>query len=176
MLTATLSHIIEVKFTDNINFLGIIAGAATLAGIIQAIRWGVAPFIVMKIGNMLDKTEQKNFILSIFLASAFLLYFIIPMNVPILIWLPIIFIHLLVASVLTTIMDDIVTGYSSRVPNKVLIMTTFTIIVDLAAALGPMIGYTLEQKIGLANLFWLAGAICLFLTVLWITLGNEKSK
>jgi hypothetical protein len=39
-----------------------------------------------------------------------------------------------------------------------------------------MIGYTLEQKIGLANLFWLAGAICLFLTVLWITLGNEKSK
>lgn len=176
MLTATLSHIIEVKFTDKIDLIGIIAGAATLAGLIQAIRWGLAPIIVMKIGTALDNTNQKNRILSIFLVCAALLYFIIPRNIPLLVWMPILLVHLLVASVLTTIMDAIITDYSSRVLNKVFIMTSFTLIVDLGAALGPIIGYTLEQKIGLANLFGFSGLLCFFLAVVWVFSRDISSK
>ncbi|MBT2643437.1 MFS transporter [Bacillus sp. ISL-41] len=175
MITATLSHIIEIKYTDRINLLGIIVGAATLAGLIQALRWGLAPIIVMKIGTALDKTNQKNRILSFFLVCAALLYFIIPKNVPLLVWMPILLVHLLIASVLTTIMDAIITDYSSRVINKVFIMTSFTLIVDLGAALGPIIGYSLEQKIGLTNLFGFSGVVCFFLAVVWLFSRNVSS-
>lgn len=176
MLTATLSHIIEVKFTDKINLLGIITGAASLAGVIQALRWGIAPFIVMKIGNMMDYAKQKNMMLSFFLACAFFLLCLIPLNIPLFFLLPILFIHLLVASILTTIMDAIVTDYSSKVSNKIFIMTAFTIIIDLGAALGPIMGYSLEQKMGLANVFWMAAMTCLFLTVIWFLPRNNHSN
>jgi hypothetical protein len=59
MLTATLSHIIEVEFTDKINVLGIVVGAATLAGFIEALRWGIGPFIVPKLGACLINLSKK---------------------------------------------------------------------------------------------------------------------
>ncbi|MFD2442664.1 MFS transporter [Bacillus sp. CGMCC 1.16607] len=176
MLTATLSHVIEVKFTNKIDILGIIVGAATLAGMLQALRWGLAPFIVPKVGNMLDKAVHKNKMLAIFLASAFILLAIIPSNIPLLLWLPILLVHVLIASILTMVMDTLAGDYASKVTNKILIMTIFTIIVDLGAALGPIAGYTLEQKFGLTNLFWLGAGICLFLSITWIIPSNERAK
>jgi MFS family permease len=176
MLTATLSHIIEVKFTSKINMFGIILGAATLAGGIQALRWGLAPFIVPKVGNILDKVKQKNRILAIFLACASILLFVIPLHMPLMLWLPLLLIHVLIASVLTMIMDAFIGDYASEVSNKILIMTTFTIIVDLGAALGPITGYTLEQKLGLTNLFWLASVVCLFILISWVLPRNERKK
>lgn len=173
MLTATLSHIIEVKFTNKINMLGVVIGAATLAGVVQAMRWGITPFVVPKIGNMLDRANQKNMILAIFLSFAFILLVIIPLNVSLLFWLPILLIYLLVASVLTTILDALVGDQASKVPNKIFIMTFFTIIIDLGAALGPITGYILEQKMGLTNLFWLTAAICFLLTIKWLFPSKE---
>ncbi|MEH7439572.1 MFS transporter [Neobacillus drentensis] len=176
MLTATLSHIIEVKFTNKINMFGIILGAATLAGGIQAVRWGIAPFIVPKVGSILDKVKQKNRILAIFLACASIMLFVIPLNVPLMLWLPLLLIHVLIASVLTMIMDAFIGDYASEVTNKILIMTVFTIIVDLGAALGPITGFTLEQKLGLTNLFWFASVVCFFLLILWVLPRNERKK
>jgi predicted MFS family arabinose efflux permease len=176
MLTATLSHIIEVKFTNKINMFGIILGAATLAGCIQAVRWGIAPFIVPKVGSILDKVKQKNRILGIFLACASIMLFVIPVNMPLMLWLSLLLIHVLIASVLTMIMDAFVGDYASKVTNKILIMTVFTIIVDLGAALGPITGYTLEQNLGLKNLFWLASVVCLFLLISWVLPRNERKK
>ncbi|HLO12911.1 MAG TPA: MFS transporter [Pseudoneobacillus sp.] len=176
MLTATLSHIIEVKFTNEIDIIGVVVGAATLAGFMQAIRWGIAPFLVPRVGNMLDKAKQKNIMLAIFLACAFILLIIIPLDIPLMLWLPILLIHVLIASVLTLVMDVFVGDYASKVTNKILIMTLFTIIVDLGAALGPIIGFTLEQLMGLTNLFWLGAAICLSLSITWIIPNKERSK
>lgn len=176
MLTATLSHIIEVKFTNEIDIIGVVVGAATLAGFMQAIRWGIAPFLVPRVGNMLDKAKQKNIMLAIFLACAFILLIIIPLDIPLMLWLPILLVHVLIASVLTLVMDVFVGDYASKVTNKILIMTLFTIIVDLGAALGPIIGFTLEQLMGLTNLFWLGAAICLSLSITWIIPNKERSK
>jgi MFS family permease len=168
ILTATLSHIIEVKFTNNIDVIGIIVGAATLAGFIQALRWGIAPFIVPRVGNMLDKAKHKNIMLSFFLVCAVTLLVIIPLDFPLMLWLPIILTYVLVASILTMIMDTLIGDYASKESNKIFIMTIFTITVDLGAALGPMIGFTLEMVLGLKSLFWLSAMIILFLTISWV--------
>ncbi|WP_442599958.1 MFS transporter [Neobacillus sp. D3-1R] len=167
MLTATLSYIIEAKFTNKIDVFRIVVGAATLAGFIQALRWGIAPFVVPVVGNMLDKTKQKNRMLVFFLFCAFILLVVIPLDIPLIYWLPILFVHVLIASVLTMVMDTFVGDYASKTSNKIVIMTIFTIIVDLGAALGPILGFTLEQKMGLIHLFWLAGGICFALAIMW---------
>jgi MFS family permease len=176
MLTATLSHIIEVKFTNEIEIMGVFVGAATLAGIMQALRWGIAPFIIPRVGNMLDKTIQKNAMLAFFLTCAVILLAIIPLDIPLMLWLSILLVHVLIASILTMVMDTFVGDYASKVSNKIVIMTLFTIIVDLGAALGPIIGFTLEQFIGLTNLFWLGAAICLSLLIAWIIPYKERTK
>jgi MFS family permease len=176
MLTATLSHIIEVKFTNEIDIMGVVFGAATLAGIMQALRWGIAPFIIPRVGNMLDKAKQKNAMLAFFLTCAVILLAMTPLNIPLMLWLPILLVHVLIASVLTMVMDTFIGDYASKVTNKVVIMTLFTIIVDLGAALGPIIGFTLEQFMGLTNLFWLGAAICLSLSIAWIIPYKERTK
>jgi MFS family permease len=176
MLTATLSHIIEEKFSNRIHIFGVIVGAATLAGVIQALRWGIGPFMVPRFGNILDKTKQKNIFLSIFLVCAFIMLMMIPLELPLWFWVPLLLVHVLISSVLTMTMDAFVGDFASKVKNKVLVMTAFTIIVDLGAALGPITGYTLEKNIGLTNLFWLATGICLLLAITWVLPLNKKTK
>lgn len=167
MLTATLSHIIEEKFTNHIQLFGFMVGAATLSGGMQALRWGIAPFLTPKIGNIFDRAKQKNMVLVFFLVSASIFLFLIPLPLKLVFWLPVLLIHLLVASIITTVLDGVATDYASKMTNRLLLMTIFTIVLDLGAALGPIIGYSLEQQIGLSNLFWLASAICLILMILW---------
>lgn len=176
MLTATLSHIIEVKFTNNIDLLGVVVGAATLAGIIQALRWGMAPFIVPWVGNRLDRAEQKNRILAIFLVFSCILLAVIPLHIPLLLWLPILLVHVLLSSILTMVLDTFVGNFASKVTNKMFIITVFTIIVDLGAAFGPIIGYTLEKNLGLLHMFWLAAGICLLLAITWIFPSVEQKN
>ncbi|RFU67526.1 MFS transporter [Peribacillus saganii] len=182
ILTATLSHLIYVKYSNHINMFGMIAGAATVAGIIQALRWGIAPFVVPKVGILLDKVQHRNIVLATFLALASIFLVILPLNIPLFVWLPLLLIHLLVASSLTTIIDAIVTDRTSKATNKIFIMTAFTVIVDLGAALGPILAYTLEEKIGLTHLFWLAALICCLLMISWLfpdknnTVLNQQMK
>lgn len=177
MLTATLSHIIEVKFSNTIDLIGISLGAATLAGVLQSLRWAVSPIIMPQIGKMLDRTKDKRIYAAILLAAACLLSITVPFPIHLGLWLPLLFTHLMVASILTTVMDIHVTDHASRVQNKVFIMTAFTILTDLGAALGPISGYSLEQAIGLANLFWLAAFVCFLLALTWIgeIAGSRKA-
>ncbi|HSU80362.1 MAG TPA: MFS transporter, partial [Candidatus Angelobacter sp.] len=177
MLTAILSHIIEEKYTDKIDILGgIVVGASTLAGFIQALRWGIGPFIVPKFGHILDKSKQQSSILSILLVTVFILLVIIPLHIPLVVWLPIVLIHVLLSSVLIMVMDAFVGDFAAKVPSKILIMTAYTIIIDLGAALGPITGYALEQDIGLTGLFWLAAGVCVVLSIIWWIPKNHQIK
>lgn len=168
MLTATLSHIIEMKFTNKIDIIGVMIGAATLAGVMQSLRWVILPFVIPKIGNVLDKAKQKSNILIMFLGCASVLLVLIALPLGLTSWLIVLLIHLLIASIITTIIDAIITDFASKVSNTVFIMTLFTIIIDLGAALGPITGYILEHKIGMTNLFLAAASVCLILKITWI--------
>ncbi|MEI5907994.1 MFS transporter [Bacillus spongiae] len=175
MLTATLSHVINVKFADELEMLGVALGAATVAGILQALRWGMLPFITPKVGSLLDKTKNKNIFLEVSFVCAAIFLFLIPLPIQLGIWLPIMFVNLLISSIIITIIDSILTDYVSKRKNKVFIMTTFTVIVDLGAALGPISSYTMEQKVGLTSLFWLSAGIALLLSVYWFLTSTPST-
>lgn len=176
MFTATLSHIIDIQLTSEPEVFGLIIGAATMAGVIQGIRWGVVPFLSPWIGGILDRVTYKKNVLSLFLGLASVLLVMITFNIPIMFWLPLLLFHLLVASVLTTIVDSMVSDMATKLTNKVFIMTAYTIIADLGAALGPILGYTLEGIIGLTNTFWICAAVCVLLTIKWILPAKKTAR
>ncbi|TYS60391.1 MFS transporter [Bacillus infantis] len=167
MLTASLSHLIEIQYSDQVNIYGLAIGAAALAGIMQAIRWGIAPFVVSKVGTALDRTDEKHKILLSFLGVAAILLAVIPLHLPIAVWLPFLLLHLLTSSSLITVMDTLMSQYCSKSSGKVFFMTSYTIVIDLGAAVGPISGYSLEKAIGMANVFWLASGIMLLIIFMW---------
>lgn len=176
MFNATLSHLIDIKCTKDIDIVSFAVGAATTAGILQAIRWALLPIISPIIGSTLDKIKYKQYMLALFLVIASILLLIIPMNITIWIWLPIVLVHLLIASSVTTIVDTLFSGLASNAKDKVLVMTSYTIIVDLGAALGPILGYSLEEIIGLANVFMICSLICFILSIKWGVPGKLLRK
>ena len=167
MLTAMLSHMIEASYTDEIPIAGLVIGAATLGGGIQALRWGLAPLIMPKVGGLMDTIKRKNILLAIFLAAAALQLVSISFKLPLAVWIVLVLIHLLTASSLITVLDAVMTDRASAMGGKVFVMTAFTIILDLGAALGPVMGYALEKRAGLDSVFWLGAGLCLLLSLLW---------
>lgn len=168
MLNATLSFIINSNYNNEYNMFGAILGAASIAGMLQAVRWGVFPLISPVLGGVLDRTNRKGYMLSFCLVVASLCLLVIPMQISFSIWIPIIFVHLLVTSSVTTILDTMITEMATWEKNKVLVMTVYTVVVDLGAAFGPIFGYILLGKIGPTYLFWLSSVICFFLTLKWL--------
>lgn len=169
MFNATLSHMIDHRLTTTY-----LIGAASIAGVLQASRWLVLTVISSSIGGLVDNVYRKEKILAIFFVLAALLFILLTLEIPFMFWIPCVFLHLLVASSLTTIVDVVVSGVASEHHNKIMIMTAYTMVVDFGAAFGPILGYILEDRIGLSQLFWLSSLVCLLLTIKWILPISKK--
>ncbi|MDZ5472331.1 MFS transporter [Bacillus sp. 31A1R] len=171
MFNAMLSHIINIQIAEE-SATYFFIGAASLAGILQAVRWGSLPFLTPRVGSLVDKSKMKPFVLFVFMIMATLSLLIISLDIPLLIWLPFLIVHLLISSSVTTIVDTMVSELASKMSNQVKIMTVFTIIADLGAALGPILGYTFEQLFGIRNVLVVCAIIILFLSIRWLLLGK----
>ncbi len=166
MMNATLSHLIGVKLQKE-DIASLLISATAIAGGLQAIRWGILPFISNKVGQMLDRSARKNYILVLFMALNSVLLLIISFNIFFIFWLPMLLIHLVISSCTTNIIDTLYSNLSSRGENSVLLITLYTVVVDLGAALGPFLGYWLENLIGLTSLFLICSFVCLLLALKW---------
>ncbi|MBM7661330.1 MFS family permease [Bacillus mesophilus] len=175
MFMAMLSHLIHLQNAAHFHMFGLILGAASIAGLLQAVRWGGTPFILPKIGEIVDGMKQKTYFLSFFLLVATALLFIIPFNIPIFIWWTLLLFHLLITSCIATIIDTIFSSSLTK-SNNILMVTIYTIIVDLGAAVGPILGYVLEGIIGIAKLLWFCAAIFLMLTVKWVIISSYTKR
>ncbi|SHP81353.1 Major Facilitator Superfamily [Mycobacteroides abscessus subsp. abscessus] len=166
-MNATLSHLIGVKLQKE-DIASLLISATAIAGGLQAIRWGILPFISNKVGQMLDRSARKNYILVLFMALNSVLLLIISFNIFFIFWLPMLLIHLVISSCTTNIIDTLYSNLSSRGENSVLQITLYTVVVDLGAALGPFLGYWLENLIGLTSLFLICSFVCLLLALKWL--------
>jgi MFS family permease len=175
MLTATLSHIIAVKFGLSLSFITFAIGAATIAGFIQAVRWCLVPIISPKIGALLDRMKEPNKLLVVFLFISAVLLAITSLDFPIVPWLIIMLMLLVVASILITISDTIASNLAQKSSGKVRMMTFYIIAVDLGAAAGPLLGYILERFSGIHALLWISTGIMVLLAIRWKFVGNKNA-
>jgi MFS family permease len=167
MLTATLSHLIDVRLPSEIDVYGVVIGAATLAGVLQATRWAIGPFLSPWVGKRTDgKWGRRPFLAgSLIAASVFMA--IVNIKLPFGLWMLSLLIILLISSILTTVMDAFASDIAFRT-SKAKTMTLFVIVADVGASFGPVLGYLSERFLGLSSTFWIAAALLFLLSVRWI--------
>ncbi|WP_281365250.1 MFS transporter [Paenibacillus foliorum] len=166
---ATLSAVIEAHLPGpggTITLLGATLGAASVAGIVQAIRWAWSPYLSPRIGAWSDGPRGRLPLYTASLAIAAVALALLPLKLPFAAWLTLLLVAQLTNTAIVTLTDalaaDAATG-SSRVAY----MTTYTTVVDVGAALGPLLGFALLGQLGLAGLYQLCAGLLFLLAALW---------
>nr|WP_280922160.1 MFS transporter [Ammoniphilus resinae] len=175
ILTSTLSYVIEYHHFE-LAMLGFVVAGSALSGLLQAFRWTWEPFLATNIGKWSDGEKGRKPYLVIFLFIAGITYSLIPLEVPLLIWLPIVIVLLISATALTTLIDAIASD-AAKEGNTVVFMTIYSMMIDMGAALGPLLGYAV---IRLQNGLWLtyggAALILIGVGILWTIRTRESGN
>ena len=167
VFTATLSYLVETHNSSTVSLAGFVFGAASLAGILQAIRWSWEPWLAPWVGIKSDGRHgrKKVLLLSLFLAA--LLFCLLPLDIPLLPWLLVVMGVQVTATALTTLTDAVAADAANRAA-KVLVLTAYSLAIDLGSAIGPIIGYLLNSNLDPYAAYWMAAVSLLALAVAWL--------
>ena len=165
MFTATLSYLVEVHNSAQVTLFGIGMGAASLAGIIQAIRWSWEPWLAPWFGKKSDGNCGRQSILVMSLLAASILFALIPLDIPLLYWIFLLVGIQVTATILTTVIDAMASDIAAVSSSKIAIMTAYSLAIDLGAALGPVVGYLMNIYLGTYAAYWGAALILLVITL-----------
>jgi MFS family permease len=164
--TASLSYLIQVHYSSPLLLFGMSVGAASLAGTLQALRWSWEPWLAPWFGKLSDGRFSRQALLTATLILAAVLFAVIPLQMPLEPWLLLIMLILLTATILTTIIDAIACDVAFDCPAKAF-MTAYSFAIDIGAALGPLIGYALNDIVGPHAIYWAFACGLSLLAVKW---------
>ena len=167
VFTATLSYLIQVHNAATVLIAGVSFGAASLAGLLQSLRWGWEPWLAPWFGRLSDGKLGRRGILVITLVAAAVLFALIPLPFPVELWIMLILAILLTATVLTTVIDAVACDVAAGSIQKVF-MTVYSFAIDTGAALGPLIGYTLNDIWGPYAVYWGVAGVLSILSAKWL--------
>lgn len=163
---ATLSHLIQVHNPAPISLLGIAIGAAPLAGMLQALRWSWEPWLAPKFGKLSDEYSRPKLLIGTLVLAA-ICFALITLPLALVPWLLLIIIILLTATILTTVIDAIACDVAFCSPQKIF-MSAYSFSIDIGAALGPLISYTLNDLSGPYTVYWAIAAGLAVLSLKWL--------
>ncbi|WP_227994917.1 MFS transporter [Oceanobacillus sp. CFH 90083] len=167
IFNATLSPLIEQSYHAHWSVFGIVIGAATLAGIIQAIRWAWDPVFAPVIGSFADKQKQKYPWILVPLLLGSIAFFIIG-YVESFIFLVIIIMFFQVVSTSFVTITDTLAGDAAARTDPVKMMTLHTVAVDLGAAIGPLLSFIIIDLYGISAVFYLSSMIMILVGISWV--------
>ncbi|MWV47171.1 MFS transporter [Paenibacillus sp. HJL G12] len=176
MYNSTLSRLIQVHESTYVQLWTLSLGAASLAGILQAMRWGLQPWLSPWIGRRFDVAKDQSRMFVVLLVGASCLLAIVPFHMPFAVWLALLLGLQLGITAVSTVVDALATDASMRGVSKLAVMTGYTMATDLGASLGPSIAYTLDGIVGTSSIYWCAAAVLLLLAVRWLTPFQESHR
>lgn len=165
VFTSTLSYVLDAR-QPALTMSGWVLGAATLAGILQAIRWAWEPWLAPRFGHMTDGKRGRAPFFILALAAAAALFFLIPLPLSPLVWIAILLAVQLVATALTTVTDAIASD-SAVHSSRAAVMTAYSVSTDLGAALGPTLAFLIVAEWGISQLYWASSFLFFLLAVRW---------
>ncbi|RNB89605.1 MFS transporter [Brevibacillus fluminis] len=171
IFTSTLSHVVDTHFHEGMRLGPSLLGAVTLAGFLSAIRWGWEPFLAPLVGRTADRLKKNDVLLMLSLLTAAPLFALVPLPLTSILWLVLIVAVQLSATALTTLCDAAATRTSSGMPSGKAFLTLYSILQDVGAALGPLLGYLV-----LTNWLYLGSAVMLLcLAICWYTVTSKPT-
>ncbi|MDR1856288.1 MAG: MFS transporter [Desulfovibrio sp.] len=160
VVAATLSRLIGVHVPGGLTLWGWVAGAATLAGLFQALRWTFEPALAPRVGRLADMRYGWKRIYQWSYGFGGLVFFALTLSLPLPIWFALILALQVSAMAMTTMSDTGVSDVASHgMGNSLLIV--YAVAVDLGSALGPPLAFALDDRWGVDS-GYLASAMCCF--------------
>lgn len=147
MFTATLSYLVETHAGAAIDLGLWTIGAASLSGVLQAIRWSWEPWLAPWFGKRSDGSGGRYplIVSSLFAASA--CFALLPAELPLPLWLCLLLLVQVSATSLTTLADAVAADAAAGASGAT-VMTLYSLFIDLGAAAGPFLGYLANQYAG----------------------------
>lgn len=179
LLNASLSTLIDIELPSQelaFSLFGLTFGAASIAGIVQALRWGWTPFLSPLVGKWSDGSRGRLplyfTVLSIAIAGMLMLSFPLSFGA----WMAVLIVVLLANTAINTLSDALAADSAAQGGYTVVYMTTYTTILDVGAALGPLAAFTLIENYGTPGITLLAALILALLIVSWVIWGRRPLK
>ena len=175
IFTSTLSYLVQIHNSSYIDILGFGVGAASLAGILQAIRWSWEPWLAPWVGIKSDGRHGRKKVLLLSLLLATGLFCLLPFNMPLFPWLLLVMGVQLTATALTTLTDAVAADAATR-SSKILVLTAYSLAIDLGSAIGPFVGYVLNSVVDPYAAYWAAALSLGLISLAWLKPGKNACR
>lgn len=146
MLISTLSYLVKIRIPAGLDLGWALVGAASLGGVLQAVRWSWEPFLAPFFGWLSDHPRagrKKTFIISSLIGAA--LFAFLPADMGLLPWLLLLLLLQVTATALTTAGDAVAADMAVRSGAKIKVITAYSVLTDVGAAAGPAAAFALNQ-------------------------------
>lgn len=173
VFSSTLSHLIGVHIQESLVMLSLTIGAASLAGIFQAVRTGWEPFLSPLIGKLSDQKWGRSNVLIVALFLAALCFFVLPIKTYTYVLIGFIFLFQLTTTLLVTVSDSNAADLAAG-PFQLQIISNYTLFSDVGAAFGALIAFVMIDFLGIQWLYWLTGVLLLLLASQWLHMAKEE--
>lgn len=144
MFTATLSYLVETHAGTLVEFGFWTVGAASLAGVLQAIRWAWEPWLAPWLGKKSDGANGRYPLLVSSLIAGSVCFALLPSALPLPLWLCLLLLVQITATSLTTLADALAADAAASASGASA-MTLYSLSIDLGAAAGPLLSYLANQ-------------------------------
>ncbi|MCQ2444331.1 MAG: MFS transporter [Mailhella sp.] len=175
VVQSTLSSLMKSCCGDTVEMLpGIFIGCATAAGIIQGIRCAWEPFLAPCIGRLTDMIGRRELIFGLIALFTAVVSALLVVRMPLPAWIGLLLLLQLCNTLLTTLSDTLATNAAKRMP--VLIITGYTLAVDLGLAAGPLFAFGLSQAVGIEAVYVIMAGIFASTALVWLRLIWDKDR
>jgi len=168
LFASTLSPLIESRMQEPMTIASLMIGAATIAGIVQAIRWCWDPFFAPLIGRWSDRLEKRYTLLFVPLIAGGVLLVVVGFTESTLLLIGLLLLFQLTSTMLTTTVDTLAASAAANT-DEVKMTMWHTILDDLGAAVGPLSSFLLLTWLegSLSILYVGSGLLMLSYAVIW---------
>ena len=163
---STLSALMAHHWGEGITVFGVSLGCAAAAGIIQSLRWGWDPLLSPLVGRLSDGRLGRVTMFAGGCWIAALLLALTTAPLPLAAWLAVLMAVELCCTAMTTLSDALAADVASR-SDAVLVITAYTLAVDLGAALGPLGGFAVISLWGMNAAYLAAAALLVLFALRW---------
>lgn len=165
MLASTLSRLIDLRQPFTV-IGGMVVGSAVVAGVVQGARWVWEPWAAPWFGRWSDRCGRRQMLVGAVLAAA-VLFGLTAAPLPFALWLGVLMGIQLTGTVLTTVMDTLAADEASRQANGASLLTCYSVVTDLGAAVGPLLAFWADGWFGLNGLYAGTAGFLLAMAAAW---------
>ncbi|MDR2006929.1 MAG: MFS transporter [Acidaminococcales bacterium] len=142
-------------------------GAASVAGFLQALRWTWEPYLAPKIGRISDTGGKRRSLLQKNCFWAAFLFLAVSYKIDLWAWLSLVILLQLTGTGITTLTDALAADIAADGKNAPAVLSAHSLAIDFGSAVGPVVGYSLNNYGGIHAPFFMAGTCLLLIALLW---------